>query len=91
MMSIQVMRFFMNLILMKELIEVTFSLGPEIHVYEATMVAVGDILLHDTVYNDFSIDEKTFDFSPLLKILNHILNLLILLLLIKKQILVVLN
>jgi len=49
------------------LIEVTFSLGPEIHVYEATMVAVGDILLHETVYNDFSIDEKTFDFSPLLE------------------------
>lgn len=47
------------------LIEVTFSLGPEIHVYEATMVAVGDILLHETVYNDFSIDGKTFDFSPL--------------------------
>jgi len=28
-------------------------------------VAVGDILLHETVYNDFSIDGKTFDFSPL--------------------------
>lgn len=46
-------------------IEITFSLGPEIHVYEATMVAVGDILLHDTVYNDFRLEGDTFDFSPL--------------------------
>ena len=31
------------------------------------MVAVGDILLHDTVYNDFRLEEDTFDFSPLLE------------------------
>ncbi len=49
----------------KGLIEVTFSIGPEIHVYEATMVAVGDILLHETVYNDFRVTDDTFDFSPL--------------------------
>lgn len=48
-------------------IEITFSQGPEIHVYEATMVAVGDILLHDTVYNDFRLEADTFDFSPLLE------------------------
>ncbi|MDE5977275.1 MAG: CapA family protein [Turicibacter sp.] len=46
-------------------IEVTFSLGPEICVYDATMVAIGDILLHDAVYNDFRLDGDTFDFSPL--------------------------
>ena len=49
------------------IIEITFSQGPEIHVYDATMVAVGDILLHDTVYNDFRLEEDTFDFSPLLE------------------------
>lgn len=47
------------------MIEITFSLGPEIHVYEATMVAVGDILLHDAVYNDFRLEGDTFDFSSL--------------------------
>lgn len=51
----------------KKRIDVSFSLGPEIHVYEATMVAVGDVLLHDTVFNDFRLEGDTFDFSPLLE------------------------
>ena len=29
------------------------------------MVAVGDVLLHDTVYNDFRLEGDSFDFSPL--------------------------
>ena len=49
----------------EQVIQITFSLGPEIHVYEATMVAVGDVLLHDTVYNDFRLEGDSFDFSPL--------------------------
>ena len=51
----------------KQRIDISFSLGPEIHVYEASMVAVGDILLHDTVYNDFKLEGDLFDFSPLLE------------------------
>lgn len=51
----------------KQRIDVSFSLGPEIHVYEASMVAVGDILLHDTVFNDFKLEGDLFDFSPLLE------------------------
>ena len=47
------------------MIEVTISLGPEITVREASMVAVGDILLHDTVYQAFEAEDGTFDFSPL--------------------------
>lgn len=47
------------------IIEVTFSLGPEITVREASMVAVGDVLLHDTVYEAFETEDGTFDFSPL--------------------------
>ncbi len=51
----------------KNRIDISFSLGPEIHVYEATMVAVGDILLHDTVFNDFRLEGDSFDFSSLLE------------------------
>lgn len=51
----------------KQRIDVSFSLGPEIRVYKASMVAVGDILLHDTVFNDFRLEGDLFDFSPLLE------------------------
>ncbi len=46
-------------------IQITFSKGPEVHVYEASMVGVGDILLHDSVYNNFRVEGDTFDFNPL--------------------------
>lgn len=49
----------------EEKIRITFSKGPEIHVYEASMVGIGDILLHDTVYNDFRVEGEAFDFAPL--------------------------
>ena len=49
----------------EEKIELSFSLGQEVHVYEASMVAVGDILLHDTVYQDFQLTADTYDFTPL--------------------------
>ena len=51
----------------KQCIDISFSLGPEIRVYKASMVAVGDILLHDTVFNDFRLEGDLFDFSPLLE------------------------
>ncbi|MGM9985606.1 MAG: CapA family protein [Bacillaceae bacterium] len=32
--------------------------------YEANLVTVGDILVHDRVYNDFETGEGTYDFTP---------------------------
>ncbi|MGL4336269.1 MAG: CapA family protein [Turicibacter sp.] len=48
-------------------IDVSFSLGPEVHIYKSTMVGAGDVLLHDTVFNDFRVEGNLFDFSPLLE------------------------
>ena len=59
------------------IVEVTFSLGPQVTIMEASMVAVGDVLLHDTVWEAYETTEeqaeqeeeevlRTFDFSSLL-------------------------
>ncbi|HAX72946.1 MAG TPA: capsule biosynthesis protein [Firmicutes bacterium] len=48
-------------------INITLSKGLETKVYQATMVGVGDILLHDTVYNSVKGSSDNYDFSSLLK------------------------
>jgi poly-gamma-glutamate capsule biosynthesis protein CapA/YwtB (metallophosphatase superfamily) len=40
---------------------------PEPVIYRATFSAIGDILLHNTVYEDARTDEQKYDFSPMLE------------------------
>lgn len=47
------------------IIEVTISLGPEIIMKEASLIAAGDVVLHASVYENFETNEEEFDFTPL--------------------------
>ncbi len=48
-------------------IEIGFSRGKQVIIETATMVGAGDVLLHDTVYQDFHSGGTEYDFTDLFK------------------------
>ena len=49
-------------------IHLNFSLGKEVFVETATLVAAGDVLLHDTVFQDFQTGESSYNFDSLFEL-----------------------